>query len=85
VIAFLAGAAAIALVWFTLERDFWRSKQVWCKAGLMILPSMIYYIFLNRERSTEYFFAWTVTLIRLITSTDFYSKWLAFIGSCGSA
>jgi hypothetical protein len=81
VIAFLAGGAAIALVWFTLKRDFWRSKQVWYMAGLMILPSMIYYIFLNQERSTEYFFAWTVTLIRLITSTDFYSKWLAFIGS----
>jgi hypothetical protein len=50
-------------------------------AALMIVPALIFYILLNQGRSTEYFFAWTVTLINLITSTDFYSKWLAFIGS----
>jgi hypothetical protein len=81
VIAFLAGAAAVALVLFTLKRDFWRSRQVWGMAGLMIVPALIYYVLLNHGRSTEYFFAWTVTLLKLITSTDFYSKWLAFIGS----
>ena len=81
VIAFFAGAAAIALVLFTLKKDFWKSKQVWVMAALMIVPALIFYILLNQGRSTEYFFAWTVTLIKLITSTDFYSKWLAFIGS----
>ena len=50
-------------------------------AALMIVPALIFYILLNQSRSTEYFFAWTVTLIKLITSTDFYTKWLAFIGS----
>ena len=81
VIAFFAGAAAIALVLFTLKKDFWKSKQVWAMAVLMIVPAFIFYILLNQSRSTEYFFAWTVTLIKLITSTDFYSKWLAFVGS----
>ncbi len=81
VIAFLAGAAAIALVLFTLRREFWRSRQVWAMAALMIVPALIYYVLLNHGRSTEYFFAWTVPLLKLITSTDFYSKWLAFIGS----
>lgn len=81
VIAFLAGAAALALVWFTLKKNFWKSKQVWAMAALMVVPAFIYYILLNQGRSTEYFLAWTVTLIKLITSTDFYSKWLAFIGS----
>ena len=81
VIAFFAGAAAIALVLFTLKKDFWRSKQVWAMAAMMIVPALIFYILLNQSRSTEYFFAWTVTLIELITSTDFYSSWLAFIGS----
>jgi len=81
VIAFFAGAAAIALVLFTLKRDFWKSKQVWAMAALMTAPAFAYYILLNQGRSTEYFFAWTVALIKLITSTDFYSKWLAFIGS----
>ncbi len=81
VIAFFVGGAAIALVLFTLKKDFWKSKQVWGMAALMTVPALIFYILLNQGRSTEYFFAWTVTLIKLITSTDFYSKWLAFIGS----
>ena len=80
VIAFFVGSAAIALVIFTLGKNFWKSKQVWAMVFIMILPALLYYIFLNQGRSTEYFFAWTVTLINLITSTDFYTKWLAFLG-----
>jgi hypothetical protein len=81
VIAFFVGTAAIALVLFTLKKDFWKSKQVWTMAVLMVVPALLFYVILHHGRSTEYFFAWTVTLINLITSTDFYSKWLAFIGS----
>jgi 4-amino-4-deoxy-L-arabinose transferase-like glycosyltransferase len=81
VIAFMVGAAAIALVLFTLGKDFWKSKQVWAMAGIMVMPSLLFYVFLNQGRSTEYFFAWTVALVDLITSTDFYTKWLAFLGT----
>ncbi len=81
VIAFFVGAAAIALVLFTLGRDFWKSKQVWAMAAIMVVPALVFYVLLNQGRSTEYFFAWTVTLIGLITSTDFYTKWLAFLGT----
>jgi hypothetical protein len=80
VIAFFAGGAAIALVLFTLKKDFWRSKQVWAMAGIMVIPALSYYVLLHHGRSTEYFFAWTVTLLKLITSREFYTKWLAFIG-----
>jgi len=80
VIAFFAGSAAIALVLFTLKKDFWKSKQVWVMAAVMVLPALIYYVLLNHGRSTEYFFAWTVSLVKLITSTSFYAKWLGFIG-----
>lgn len=81
VIAFFVGTAAIALVLFTRKKDFWKSKQVWAMAALMVVPAFLFYILLNQGRSTEYFFAWTVTLINLITSADFYSRWLAFLGS----
>ena len=81
VIAFFVGAAAIALVLFTLKKDFWKSKQVWVMAGLMILPALSFYILLNHNRSTEYFFGLTVELIKLIVSTDFYTRWLAFLGN----
>ncbi len=81
VIAFFVGAAAIALVLFTLGRNFWRSKQVWAMAAIMVVPALVFYVLLNQGRSTEYFFSWTVALIGLITSTDFYTKWLAFLGT----
>jgi 4-amino-4-deoxy-L-arabinose transferase-like glycosyltransferase len=81
VIAFFVGGAAVALVLFTLGKNFWKSKQVWSMAGIMVAPALCYYILLNQGRSTEYFFAWTVTLLKLIASTDFYTKWLAFMGS----
>lgn len=81
VIAFFVGAAAIALVLFTLKKDFWKSKQVWVMAALMIVPAFLFYVLINHNRSTEYFFSWTVELIKLITSRDFYTKWLAFLGT----
>lgn len=81
VIAFFVGAAAISLVFFTLGKDFWKSKQVWVMAAIMIVPALLYYVVLNQGRSTEYFFSWTVALMKLITSTDFYTKWLAFLGT----
>ncbi len=81
VIAFMVGAAAIALVLFTLGKDFWKSKQVWAMAAIMVLPALLFYVVLSPGRSTEYFFAWTVALMKLITSTDFYTKWLAFLGT----
>jgi len=81
VIAFFVGSAAIALVLITLKKDFWKSKQVWTMAALMVIPAFVFYILLNQGRSTEYFFAWTVTLLNLISSTGFYSRWLAFLGN----
>ncbi len=81
VIAFMVAAATTALVLFTLGKGFWKLKQVWAMAGLMVMPALIHYVFLNQGRSTEYFFAWTVALVDLITNTDFYTKWLAFLGS----
>ncbi len=81
VIAFFVGAAAIALVLFTLKKDFWKSKQVWAMALIMVLPALIFYILLNQGRSTEYFFAWTLALVKLITSANFYAKWLGFLSS----
>jgi len=81
VIAFFVGAAAISLVFFTLGKDFWKSKQVWAMAVIMVVPALLYYVVLNQGRSTEYFFSWTVALMKLVTSTDFYTKWLAFLGT----
>jgi len=81
VIAFFVGAAAISLVLFTLRKDFWKSKQAWAMAAMMVVPALTYYVFLHSGRSTEYFFNWSAALFSLVTTTNFYSKWLGFIGS----
>lgn len=81
VIVFFVIGAAIAAVFFTLGLRFWKSIQVWVMAALMVVPAFIYYILGHPGRSDEYFFAWTVDLIKLITTTSFYAHWLGFIGS----
>jgi 4-amino-4-deoxy-L-arabinose transferase-like glycosyltransferase len=81
VIAFLVGTCAMGIVIFTLRRDFWKSKQVWVMALSMIIPAFLYYVVFNSGRSSEYLVHWSLALFKLISSTDFYSKWLAFLGS----
>jgi len=80
VIAFLVIGAAVAAVLAKLGRNFWRSGQVWAMAALAALPAFAYYVLGHPGRSTEYFFAWTVDLIKLITSPHFYADWLGFVG-----
>ncbi len=81
VIAFFVIGAAVAAVLAVAGLRFWKSAQVWTMAALMGLPAFGYYILGHPGRSTEYFFAWSVDLIRLITTTSFYAHWLGFIGS----
>ncbi|MFN3742856.1 MAG: ArnT family glycosyltransferase [Anaerolineales bacterium] len=81
VIAFLVGGAAVTLVWFTLGKRSWRSAQVWLMIFLMVVPALAFYLLANPERSTEYFFDWTISLLSLVTTTKFYARWLGFLGS----
>lgn len=81
VIAFLVGVCAIGMVLFTLRQNFWKSKQVWAMAVLMIVPAFLYYVVFHSGRSSEYFVSWSLALLKLVTSTGFYSRWLAFLGS----
>lgn len=81
VIAFIVGSVAVAAVLIALRSRFWKSVQVWSIAGLMVIPAFLYYVLGHPGRSTEYFFSWTVELIRLILSPHFYAQWLGFVGS----
>ena len=80
-IGFIAGAAAVAIVLFTLKGKFWRSPQVWAMAAIMVLPAFLFYFVNHPGSSSEYVTNWSLDMLKLITSTDFYSKWLAFLGS----
>ncbi len=81
VIAFLIIGAAAAAVLAVRGRWFWKSRQVWMMAVFMSLPGFAYYVLGHPGRSTEYFFSWTVGLIKLILSPHFYADWLGFVGT----
>lgn len=80
VVAFMVAGAAVAIVLATLGAKFWKSHQVWAMAFIMALPAFAYYVVGHPSRSSEYFIAWTVELLRLITSPHFYADWLGFAG-----
>ncbi len=81
VIAFLVVGGAVAAVLAVYGGRFWRSKQVWGMAAIMAAPGFGYYVLGHPGRSTDYFFSWTIDLIKLITSVHFYADWLGFVGS----
>ena len=80
IIVFLVAGAAVAIVLFTLKLKFWKSAQVWTMFALTILPPFLFYVVIHPGNNTEYIVNWSVAMAKLLTSTDFYSKWLAFIG-----
>lgn len=80
-IGFIVGGAAVAIVLFTLGWKFWRSPQVWTMAAIMVIPAFLFYFTGDRGNSTEYITNWSLEMLKLITSGDFYTKWLAFLGS----
>ncbi len=79
VAAYILGSAAVAMVLYTLGiRRFWRSLQVWAMAGLMILPTVIYY-FNRGGRAADYFSSWTLSLSHLLLDPAFYVRWLSLV------
>lgn len=83
VIAYIIAGGAIGIVLANLGiKRAIRSPQVWSLAGLMVLPSLIYYIlFTPSGRITEFVNAWTLSLIQLITSPEFYVRWMGMVHS----
>jgi hypothetical protein len=83
VIAYMIAGGAIGIVLATLGiKRALRSPQVWSMAGLMILPSGIYYLlFSSSGRITEYVTAWTLSLLQLILSPELYVRWMGMLGS----
>jgi hypothetical protein len=81
VAAFIVGAAAVAMVLYTLGwRRFWRNLQVWAMAILMIAPSFLYYSS-RQGRASAYVEGWTVSLSHLLLEPSFYVRWLNLVQS----
>jgi 4-amino-4-deoxy-L-arabinose transferase-like glycosyltransferase len=80
VAGFYVGGMLVAVVLSTLGwRKTLRSGQVWTMAGMVLLPSLIYYMGYNGQRSADFMSFWTVSLIKLDLTSNFYADWLAMI------
>lgn len=81
VIAYMIAGGAIAIVLGTLGfKRALKSTQVWSMAGLMVLPSLVYYlIFSPSGRITEYVTAWTISLLQLLLDPALYVRWLGML------
>ncbi len=80
VAAYLAGGAAIGVVLLSLGlRKALKNLQVWSMAALMVLPSLLYYLFGHPARASEYFVNWTLKLLHLIVDPAFYVRWMSFL------
>jgi hypothetical protein len=79
VAGYIVGAAAIAVVLYTLGvRRFWRSPQVYLMAALMVTPTLIYYS-TRQSRASDYLESWTISLSHLLLEPSFYVRWLSMV------
>lgn len=56
-----------------------RNRQSWALVGLLLLPSLLYYLFGLGQRSSDFFSFWTVSLSHLLLTGNFYSSWLGVL------
>jgi hypothetical protein len=58
-----------------------RDPQVYAAAGIMLLPAIVYYLVFLGNRAGEYASFWTVSMAKLLLTSNYYADWLAMIGS----
>lgn len=77
VAAMMIGSLLVNRPWKKLLRD----PQVYTAAALMLIPAIVYYLFMLGPAAGEYASFWTVTMSRLLLTSNYYADWLAMIGS----
>lgn len=60
-------------------RVLFKRIQPWVISLLVVIPALGYYLFLNPQRSSDFFSFWVVSLSGLTLQTNFYADWLAMI------
>jgi len=77
---FFIAPVMLAVFFHTLGwRGMFRRLQPWAAGLLAVLPSVIYYLLINTQRSSDFFSFWVISLSGLILQTNFYADWLAMI------
>lgn len=77
---FFLAPILLAVFFSTLGlRGLFRRLQPWALGLLTVTPALGYYLFLNPQRSSDFFSFWVVSLSGLTLQTNFYADWLAMI------
>ncbi len=80
VAGYMVGMAALSVVLATLSiRRVWQNMQVWFMALLMLVPSVLFYLFERQGGISSYFSNWTLALSHLLSDPSFYVRWLSFL------
>lgn len=77
VAAMMIGALLVNRPFKKLLRDL----QVYVVAAFMLIPAIIYYLFFLGPAAGEYASYWTVSMAKLLLTSNYYADWLAMVGS----
>ncbi len=78
---FIAPMMIFAVLFFQPIRKLVRNPQIYTAAGLMLAPSILYYLVFHGQRAGSYFSFWTISMAGMLLTSNFYADWLAMIGS----
>jgi 4-amino-4-deoxy-L-arabinose transferase-like glycosyltransferase len=56
-----------------------RNLQVWCMGMVMVIPTLVYYLGFQTQRSSSFLSFWVGSLSYLVLQPSFYADWLAMI------
>jgi 4-amino-4-deoxy-L-arabinose transferase-like glycosyltransferase len=77
---FYVGGMLAAIILSTVGiRRLLHTFQPWAMALIIGVPSLIFYLLLNPQRSSDFFSFWSVSLSSLVLQHTFYADWLAMI------
>ncbi len=80
VAVFPVGLMLLALVLFVVGiKKAVKNPWTWAIAGLVLLPSLVYYLFGLGQRSADFMSFWTLSLSHLVLTSHFYISWLGML------
>jgi hypothetical protein len=73
-----AAFAGLVLGYIGIKKAI-RSPQAWSAGALLVIPSLLYYVFSLGARSGSFLSFWTVALSHLVLTSHFYAEWLGML------
>ena len=76
---FVVAVLGILTLSFIGIKKAFRTWQPWLMATMMIVPTLVYYLIFQSQRSSGFLSFWVGSLSWMILQTGFYADWLAMV------